>query len=111
MSFKIYQLHKRYGEWEDYCDYIIGSYLKKERAEVEKIKAELEEEELIRKAKKCVKCPYLESFDDINMLLNKYPDYCSEADLEYSDYGINCNSYYTLWDRSYYEIEEIEVIE
>lgn len=108
---KIYQIHKRYGEWEDYHDYIIGSYLNKERAEIEKTKAELDEEELIRKAKKCVRCPYLETFDNIGMLLNKYPNYCFEADLEYDDYGIDCRNYYTLWDKSVYEIEEVEVIE
>ena len=41
---KIYQLHKHGGEWEDYRDVIIGSYLRKERAEEEKLKAEKEEE-------------------------------------------------------------------
>lgn len=39
----VYQLHKCGGEWEDSFDYIIGSYLRKERAEEEKIKAETEE--------------------------------------------------------------------
>ena len=32
---KIYQLHKYGGELEDYRNYIIGSYLHKERAEEE----------------------------------------------------------------------------
>ena len=32
----IYQLHEYSGEWEDYRDRIIGSYLRKERAEEEK---------------------------------------------------------------------------
>ena len=35
---KIYQLHKFGGEWEDSYDYIIGSYLRKERAEEETMK-------------------------------------------------------------------------
>lgn len=42
---KIYQLHEYGGEWEDRYDYIIGSYLRKERAEEEKVKAEKMEKE------------------------------------------------------------------
>ena len=30
---KIYQVHKYSGEYEDYRDQIIGSYLRRERAE------------------------------------------------------------------------------
>ncbi len=33
--FKIYQIHKMSGEYEDYCDVIVGSYLHKEKAERE----------------------------------------------------------------------------
>ena len=44
---KIYQLHERGGEWEDYYDYIRGSFLRKERAIEEKIKAEVKQKEEI----------------------------------------------------------------
>lgn len=33
--FKIYQIHKMSGEYKDYCDVIVGSYLHKEKAERE----------------------------------------------------------------------------
>jgi hypothetical protein len=69
----IYQLHEYTGQWEDYCDYVVGSYLKKERAEKEKIKAQINEKELIEQSKKCVNCPFLEEDwkkKDINQELN-----------------------------------------
>ena len=52
---KIYQLHEYSGVWEDFHDYIRGSYLRKERAEKEKVKAEAEEKELAKKSKKLVR--------------------------------------------------------
>lgn len=108
----IYQLHEHSGEWEDWHDYIIGSYLRKERAEEEKTKAELKEKELMKHSKKCWSCPFLEEdFSDANVLLTKYSDYCSESKLENTDYGINCGNYYSHWDESTFEIEEVEVEE
>lgn len=109
---KIYQLHKYSGEWEDFHDYIIGSYLKKERAEEEKKKAEAEEKELIERSHRCANCPFLEEdFKNLNDLLSEYPDYCTEAKLEDEDYGIDCENYYTHWDESTFEILEVEVEE
>lgn len=109
---KIYQLHKFGGEWEDSYDYIIGSYLRKERAEEEKLKAEQKERELVEKSEKCNSCPFLDyPSDGLNNLLSKYSYYCDKADLEESDYGVDCNNYYSLWDKSYFEIKEVEVEE
>ncbi len=36
----IYQIHKYSGQYEDFTDVIVGSYLKKERAEEEKVNFE-----------------------------------------------------------------------
>ena len=36
----IYQIHEYNGEWDDFTDRIIGSYISKERAEEEKFKFE-----------------------------------------------------------------------
>ena len=46
---KIYQIHDYGGEWEDRFDYIVGSYLSKEKAdaEMEQLKSD---EELARKS-------------------------------------------------------------
>lgn len=109
---KIYQLHKYGGEWE-YYDYTIGSYLRKERAEEEKFKAEVKEKELMAHGDRCNRCPFLddEPFADINKLKEKYFYYCDEAKLEADDYGINCENYFSKWDESSFRIEEVEVEE
>ena len=110
---KIYQLHEYRGEYEDFRDYIIGSYLRKERAEEEKAKAEAKEKELMEHSEKCNSCPVLDAdpSSSLDSLLCKYSDYCSEMALEESDYGIDCKNYYLKWDDSTFKIEEVEVEE
>ena len=108
---KIYQLHEYGGEWEDAFDHIVGSYLRKERAEEEKIKAEAKEKELIEHGKKCRECPFLESHLSINELFPLYSDYCSEAQLEEDEYGINCDNYDGPWCEIIFAIKEVEVEE
>ena len=110
---KIYQVHEYGGEWEDAYNYIIGSYLHKERAEEEKIKAEAKEEQLMEHCDRCNRCPFLEDepFADIDKLKEKYFYYCDEAKLESDDYGITCKNYFCKWDKSSFRIEEVEVEE
>lgn len=104
----IYQLHEYGGQWEDSFDYIIGSYLKKERAEEEKAKAEAKEEELVEQHKKCDDCPFLyDEFITNEDLLS----YCSKAKLTKHKYGTSCKNYYTHWDESSFNIVEVEVEE
>jgi len=45
---KIYQIHERGGEWEDYYDYIASSYLSEEKAIAEKERLEKEQAEKIK---------------------------------------------------------------
>ena len=111
---KIYQLHKSGGEWEDAYDIIIGSYLKKERAEEKKAEAESDEECLRNQSRKCNDCPFLgEPLSKLDSLFAEYPNYCSETKFEkYDDYDyIECENYYMHFDESYYEIQEVEVEE
>ena len=111
---KIYQLHEYSGQWEDYHDYIIGSYLRKERAEEEKIRAESKEKELIEHHQRCMRCPFLEfenAFVGIDELLSKYAGYCQEAKLECSDYGVDCVNYRYHGDDATFEVVEVEVEE
>lgn len=112
---KIYQLHEYSGEWEDFHDYIIGSYLRKERAEEEKAKKEAKEAELIKRSHKCNNCPFIETDEDIGDLLLMYPDYCSSIKLEkYDDYDENvyyCDNHYYHWDEATFKIIEEEVEE
>lgn len=110
---KIYQLHEYSGEWDDYRDRIIGSYLRKERAEEEKIKAEIKEKELQERADKCYYCPFLKAypFASIDDLSSRNSDYCSERDLEETDYGLNCKNDFVYWDDCTFDIKEVEVEE
>ena len=109
----IYQLHECGGEWEDYHDYIIGSYLRKERAEEEKTKAEAKEKELIEHGKRCQNCPFLgEEFEDLDNLMSEYSDYCNEAKLvDEGDYGVGCENYYLHWNENSFYVKEVEVEE
>ena len=107
---KIYQLHECGGEWENYHDYIIGSYLRKERAEEEKVKAEVKEKELIEHSKRCINCPFLEEdFANLNDLMSEYSDYCNEAELEDGNYGIDCENYCVHYGENNFYIEEVKV--
>lgn len=110
---KIYQLHEYGGEWEDSFDIIIGSYLRKERAEEEKAKAEAKEKELTSHSKRCRGCPFIEqSFEDLDNLLSEYPNYCNESKLiDEGAWGMDCENYYTHWDEVTFKIKEVEVEE
>lgn len=109
---KIYQLHKYGGEWEDSFDHIIGSYLRKERAAEEKIKAEAEEKVLAERGRKCNRCPFLERpFAKIDDMIIKHSHYCLEAKLVDSSWGTYCENYDGHWDEATFKIKEVEVEE
>ena len=114
-TFTIYQIHEISGEYEDYRDVIIGSYLRKERAE-EVLKNLRDEEDKRRaRAQKCRECPVREHDRELRSAINEY---CEDFNEEYeSDDGeeqLFCgNEYYSYsaYDDLYYEIEEVEVEE
>jgi hypothetical protein len=110
---KIYQLHEYYGEWEDRGDYICGSYLRRERAEEEKTKAEELEKYLIERSNRCYNCPFMDDdlFLSVKDIIAKHPVYCNDAKLNNTDYGISCENYYMKHDSSFFKIEEVEVEE
>lgn len=110
---KIYQLHECGGQWEDGYDLIIGSYLRKERAEQEKVKVEEKLRKLMANAKRCRNCPFLEkdNMTEVEDMLSYYDDYCSEMKLEDSPWGINCDNYCYIYEESDFYIKEVEVEE
>ncbi len=109
---KIYQLHKYGGKWEDYRDYIIGSYLRKERAEEEMAKAQDEELQKQLLAKQCAECPYHEDAEDNKTLADLMRKYCDHNDIYCDDEGeLFCNNLYYHWRDENFKIEEVEVIE
>lgn len=107
---KIYQLHKHSGAWEDYHDYIIGSFLLKQRAEEEKLKAEVKENELREQSNNCEDCPFLY---DAYITNDELLSYCPKAKLKKDEYSNDmiCENYYQHWHDSYFKIEEVEVEE
>ena len=111
---KIYQLHEYSGEYEDFRDYIIGSYLRKERAEEEKIKAEQAECTRQERYKKCNDCPIIDTdlqsgtFEAARNLCSKY---CNHAQIYEDKFGFDCENYEGNWDEATYQIKEVEVEE
>lgn len=110
---KIYQLHQYGGEWEDYRDYIIGSYLHKERAEEEMIKAQDEEFQKQRLSKQCANCPYYtDDIEDNQTLADLMRQHCDHSDIRCDDDGeLFCKNFYTHWIYNDFRIKEVEVIE
>ena len=111
---RIYQLHEYCGEWEDYRDLIRGSYLRRERAEEEKVKREAEQRELERRSDLCANCLFIgEDASVMEKLLSKYPDYCDKKEFYIDTYDncIECENYYLHYDKSTFNIKEVEVEE
>lgn len=109
---KIYQLHKYGGEWEDSFDYIIGSYLRKERAEEEKTKAELKDEENRKLSRHCSNCPLTDGWSLNDEVAKKCEKYCDKFKyVDMGDDGFDCDNYTAYWCDVYFRIEEVEVEE
>ena len=111
---RIYQIHKCGGQWEDSYDYIIGSYLKKERAEEEKVKAEKKESTRIERHKKCCNCPIVDNdlqADTLEYAKHTCGSYCGNAQIYEDKFGYGCENYECSWDDSSFSIDEVEVEE
>ena len=111
---KIYQIHKYGGDWEDYYDCIMASYLSKEKAVEEKKR--LEKEEVI--ATKCNSCPlyYCPMECDLQCgteecllhAIERAKDYCDAYAVIEVD---KCANYKHKIDECSYKVIEVEVIE
>lgn len=108
--FTVYQIHKMSGECEDYLDIIIGSYLRKERAE-EVIKTLRDKEKESReRSLKCQNCPVHDYNCDFRSVINEY---CEDFEEERDLYDGCKNEYYSYssYDAVYYEIQKVDVEE
>ena len=113
---KIYQLHKYCGEGSNTSDKIIGSYMRKERAEEEKIKAENAEKLKLERSQKCEKCPFTNCSSTnpdymMKKLLREHPDYCSDVNLYIIASYIECENYSVYPEEATFEVVEEEVEE
>ena len=119
---KIFQIHRRGGEWEDYYDIIHSSYLKAEKALEEKIKLDNELEAWQKcnscciganlcapdcKASKCSKEACIQFCADYAK------KNCENANITYDENdGLICINIAKDWrDTSGFYIEEVDVIE
>lgn len=108
--FTIYQIHKISGEYEDYLDAIIGSYLHKERAEreLEKLNDELNERHSYYQ--KCLNCSA--QFGCSASEVGKIRESCDYFETEEEEplVGFCKNAVYS-YENTYYEMKEVEVEE
>lgn len=110
----IYQIHEYSGEYEDYRDYIVGSYLHKEKAIAKKEELQYAEAKKKAKSDHCYQCPindediYNDSFD---IVLKRCSEYCRDAKITEDRFGYDCENYCYSWDETTYEIKEVEVEE
>lgn len=114
-TFPIYQIHEISGEYEDYRDTIVCSYLHKERAE-EVLKTLRDEEDKRRaRAQKCRECPVREHDHELCSAIREYcEDFDEEYELNDGEEQLFCgNEYYSYsaYDDIYYEVEKMEVEE
>lgn len=113
--FTIYQIHEMSGSYEDYRDYIIGSYLREERAE-EVLKNLRDEEDKRRaRAQKCRECPIHDAECNLRSIIGEYcEDFDEWYELDEGEERMFCkNEYYSYsaYDDVYYEIQKVEVEE
>ena len=97
----IYQIHQETGEYEDFKDEIISSYLREDRAKEELEKLEEKAMILASEVRKCKACdPY--EFG------NRCADYVKS---EHSYYYHHCKSSKAYYDVPQYYIDVVEVEE
>ena len=111
----IYQIHEYVGEYESFRDYIVGSYMNKDKAMARMEELQRIESEKRAKSEKCRCCPINDSDvfgDTFEVAVERCSMYCSAAKIT-NDPGIDyeCENYYFYWDYADYEIKEVEVIE
>ena len=111
---KIYQLYEYGGQWEDAFEYIIGSYMRKERADEEKLKAEQKETERIKQYKRCNNCPINDNdlqSETLEYAQHTCHNYCGNAQILEDKFGYDCENYAGSWEESKFRIIEVEVEE
>lgn len=108
--FKIYQIHETGGEYEDYFDNIVGSYIHKERSEreLERFNNELNERHMYYQ--KCSDCPA--QFGCLSDEIDEIRESCDHFSAEGDDESliVFCkNAVYSYDESVRYEIEEADV--
>lgn len=108
---KIYQVHESGGEWDDRYDYIVASYLDKEKAEKYCEQLIREDEEY----KKCSQCPLYYCPPNCSLICGECTHEMIERAKKYCERykpfrQLKCENY-EYHESSYFSVVEIEVIE
>ena len=111
--FKIYQIHERGGAYEDCFDYIVGSYLHKEKAERELEKFNDALNERHARYQKCSDCSA--QFGCLASEIDRIREGCDHFSAEYEDdesFIWFCKNAVCSYDRNTrYDIEKVSVDE
>lgn len=105
---KIYQLHKCI---EGAGDFIIRSFLRKERADEVKAEKEVEYSHLLEASHHCERCPYCEDIDDLTELAHKMTQYCDHSDTHSDDVGDLFCKAFQWYPNAWFQIKQINVEE
>lgn len=116
---KAYQLKEHGGQWEDYYEYTIATYLSYEKAKEKFDELNQKSKEIEERNDKCQHCPWIWDWDEHGeeKLRERTNEYCDKAELtiekfEDDDFEFVCKNYYeNFYDIPSYRIEEIEIIE
>lgn len=100
---KIYQIHEIRGQYTDYCDTIVGTYLNKETARRELFRLCRKVEESKKMAQRCSKCPWY--LDDQVPPVVYCPGFSEDLDTE------DCKNYVSDDDFPSYVIREEVVLD
>ena len=107
--FTIYQIHEKGGEYEYRFDYIVGSYLHKEKAERELEKFNDALNKRHARYQKCSNCSaqFVCSVDEIDKIRKRCDRFASG---DYESSILFCKNAVDSYDESVrYEVEEVDV--
>lgn len=104
---KIHQVHRSGGEWEDYYNYIVASYLHEENAMKKKEELEEEQNKRIEQSKKCDEC--YDYYEDIGYEHCDKECFVKAVDYEGEIFCKNEDCSYMYFDMGNYSVETVEI--
>lgn len=109
----VYQIHEYTGEYEDFVDRIVATYLDPDKAQDDMYKRRKAVEDLDKASAKCACCPTrtLSCEDVTEDLLKDIKRYCSKFEKIEQDDELDCKNFFEVWDIPSYKIRAEEVID
>lgn len=109
----VYQIHEYTGEYEDFVDRIVATYLDPDKAQADMNKRRKAAEDLDKASAKCACCPTATLYyeDVTEDLLQSIKRYCSKFEKIDQDDEFDCKNFFEAWDIPSYKIRAEEVID